>query len=119
MGTLRELQSCLSDKIEELKQRDQLIDELESELDEKDILIKTLQNELDKYRSILKPVSPPIKKRLAMSRDRIKRCAISAEPAKFNELIGLRKVKKFQKSVRYVYPVICIPFVSYFDLQKV
>jgi hypothetical protein len=28
-------------------------------------------------------------------------------------------VKKFQKSVRYVYPVIYIPFVSYFDLQKV
>lgn len=101
MGTLRELQRCLSDKIEELKQRDDLIDELESELDEKDSLIKSLQNELDKYRSILKPASPPIKKRLAMSRDRIKRCAISAEPAKFDAL-SFKKLTKFQKASRYV-----------------
>lgn len=102
MGTLRELQRCLSDKIEELKQRDELIDELESELDEKDALIKTLQNELDKYRSILKPATPPIKKRLAMSRDRIKRCAISAEPTKIDALLSYTKVNKFPKSPRYV-----------------
>ena len=62
MGTLRDLQLALQQKIEELRQRDALIDELELELDEKDALIQKLQTELDKYRSILKPatiVAPP------------------------------------------------------------
>ena len=54
MATLRDLQRALQEKIEELRQRDELIDELENELDEKDAMIKTIQNELDKYRSILK-----------------------------------------------------------------
>ncbi|XP_005107533.1 uncharacterized protein LOC101852120 [Aplysia californica] len=53
MGTLRELQLALQEKIEELRQRDELIDELEGELDEKDSLIQRLQTELDKYRSVL------------------------------------------------------------------
>ncbi|GFO04262.1 cGMP-dependent protein kinase 1 [Plakobranchus ocellatus] len=53
MGTLRDLQLALQEKIEELRQRDSLIDELEGELDEKDSLIQRLQTELDKYRSIL------------------------------------------------------------------
>ncbi|KAH9487994.1 hypothetical protein Btru_066768 [Bulinus truncatus] len=53
MGTLRDLQLALQEKIEELRQRDDLIDELESELDEKESLIQRLQRELDKYRSVL------------------------------------------------------------------
>ncbi|CAG5133067.1 unnamed protein product [Candidula unifasciata] len=53
MGTLRDLQLALQEKIEELRQRDELIDELEGELDEKDSLIQRLQRELDKYRSVL------------------------------------------------------------------
>lgn len=53
MGTLRELQHILRLKLDELRQRDELIDELEKELDEKDELIQKLRNELDKYRSIL------------------------------------------------------------------
>ncbi|KAK3774769.1 hypothetical protein RRG08_019632 [Elysia crispata] len=53
MGTLRDLQLALQEKIEELRQRDSLIDELEGELDEKESLIQRLQTELDKYRSIL------------------------------------------------------------------
>ncbi|XP_078732875.1 cGMP-dependent protein kinase 1-like isoform X1 [Lampetra fluviatilis] len=53
MGTLRDLQYALQAKIEELRQRDQLIDELELELDQKDELIQKLRNELDKYRSVL------------------------------------------------------------------
>lgn len=57
MGTLRDLQLALQQKIEELRQRDALIDELELELDEKDALIQKLQTELDKYRSILRPAT--------------------------------------------------------------
>jgi hypothetical protein len=54
MASLRELQLCLREKIEEVKQRDQLIDELEAELDEKDLLIRRLYSELDKYRAIVR-----------------------------------------------------------------
>ncbi|XP_061673225.1 cGMP-dependent protein kinase 1 isoform X2 [Syngnathoides biaculeatus] len=56
MGTLRDLQFALQLKIEELRQRDTLIDELELELDTKDELIRRLQEELDRYRaSVLLP----------------------------------------------------------------
>ncbi|KAM9391496.1 cGMP-dependent protein kinase 1 [Pholidichthys leucotaenia] len=51
MGTLRDLQYALQLKIEELRQRDTLIDELELELDTKDELIRRLQEELDRYRT--------------------------------------------------------------------
>lgn len=101
MGTLRDLQLSLSEKIQELRQRDELIDELESELDEKDDLIKRLQNELDKYRSILKPASTvvqPTKKRLAQSRDRIKRTAISAESPNSSHILATYKTVKVPKS---------------------
>ncbi|XP_071321803.1 cGMP-dependent protein kinase 1-like [Trachinotus anak] len=50
-GTLRDLQLALQLKIEELRQRDALIDELELELDTKDDLIRHLQIELDRHRS--------------------------------------------------------------------
>ncbi|KAK5607468.1 hypothetical protein CRENBAI_021216 [Crenichthys baileyi] len=50
-GTLRDLQLALQLKIEELRQRDALIDELELELDAKDDLIRQLQIELDKHRN--------------------------------------------------------------------
>ena len=59
MGTLRDLQYALQEKIEELRQRDALIDELELELDQKDELIQKLQNELDKYRSVIRPATMP------------------------------------------------------------
>lgn len=49
-GTLRDLQLALQLKIEELRQRDALIDELELELDTKDDLIRQLQVELDRHR---------------------------------------------------------------------
>ncbi|CAB1332565.1 unnamed protein product, partial [Coregonus sp. 'balchen'] len=51
MGTLRDLQFALQLKIEELRQRDGLIDELELELDTKDDLIRQLQTELDRHRN--------------------------------------------------------------------
>ncbi|XP_016393981.1 cGMP-dependent protein kinase 1-like [Sinocyclocheilus rhinocerous] len=50
MGTLRDLQFALQLKIEELRQRDALIDELELELDAKDDLIRRLGGELDRLR---------------------------------------------------------------------
>lgn len=78
MGTLRDLQLALQGKIQELQQRDDLIDELESELDEKDSLLQTLQNELDKYRSILRPATEQVHHHF---KEKTKRTAISAEPA--------------------------------------
>ncbi|KAM4745172.1 cGMP-dependent protein kinase 1 [Anableps anableps] len=58
MGTLRDLQFALQLKIEELRQRDTLIDELELELDTKDELIRRLQEELDRYRTALSLPGP-------------------------------------------------------------
>ncbi|XP_069037153.1 cGMP-dependent protein kinase 1 [Lepisosteus oculatus] len=76
MGTLRDLQYALQQKIEELRQRDALIDELELELDQKDELIQRLQGELDRYRSSRPSPGPtPPDEPL-----RTKRQAISAEP---------------------------------------
>ncbi|XP_055010018.1 cGMP-dependent protein kinase 1-like [Boleophthalmus pectinirostris] len=87
-GTLRDLQLALQLKIEELRQRDALIDELELELDTKDDLIRQLQIELDRHRklsptpytcgnsggtSLPSPVIPD-------EPQRTKRQAISAEP---------------------------------------
>uniref|UniRef100_A0A7N8YMV2 cGMP-dependent protein kinase n=1 Tax=Mastacembelus armatus TaxID=205130 RepID=A0A7N8YMV2_9TELE len=86
MGTLRDLQYALQEKIEELRQRDALIDELELELDQKDELIQRLQNELDKYRSVIRPATAQQvqaqQQSLALQPDqhRSKRQAISAEP---------------------------------------
>ncbi|XP_029301238.1 cGMP-dependent protein kinase 1-like [Cottoperca gobio] len=88
-GTLRDLQLALQLKIEELRQRDSLIDELELELDTKDDLIRQLQVELDRHRSasqlaanagetantavVQTPAAPD-------EPQRTKRLAISAEP---------------------------------------
>ncbi|XP_005743495.1 cGMP-dependent protein kinase 1-like isoform X2 [Pundamilia nyererei] len=86
MGTLRDLQYALQEKIEELRQRDALIDELELELDQKDELIQRLQNELDKYRSVIRPATAQQvqaqQQSLVLQPDqhRSKRQAISAEP---------------------------------------
>ncbi|GCB61278.1 hypothetical protein scyTo_0012884 [Scyliorhinus torazame] len=82
MGTLRDLQYALQEKIEELRQRDALIDELELELDQKDELIQKLQTELDKYRSVLRPASqqPSQSESISQEQQRTKRQAISAEP---------------------------------------
>lgn len=86
MGTLRDLQYALQEKIEELRQRDALIDELELELDQKDELIQKLQNELDKYRSVIKPATQQVtqKRSELHEQQRTKRQAISAEPTVFD-----------------------------------
>uniref|UniRef100_A0A673WTS0 cGMP-dependent protein kinase n=1 Tax=Salmo trutta TaxID=8032 RepID=A0A673WTS0_SALTR len=75
MGTLRDLQFALQLKIEELRQRDSLIDELELELDTKDDLIRQLQTELDRHRN-----RTQVGTTLPDEPQRTKRQAISAEP---------------------------------------
>lgn len=80
MGTLRDLQYALQEKIEELRQRDALIDELELELDQKDELIQKLQTELDKYRSVIRPATQQVQQKHTEEQQRTKRQAISAEP---------------------------------------
>ncbi|XP_045922689.1 cGMP-dependent protein kinase 1-like isoform X2 [Micropterus dolomieu] len=89
-GTLRDLQLALQLKIEELRQRDSLIDELELELDTKDDLIRQLQVELDKHRCTPQlPVSTAETANTGAAAQtpaapdepqRTKRQAISAEP---------------------------------------
>ena len=53
MATLREFQQALADKIIELRQRDDIIDELELELDKKDAEIDKLRSENSKMRQYL------------------------------------------------------------------
>lgn len=57
MTTLRDFQIALQLKIDELNQRDEIIDELETELADKDTEIEKLQLELGKYRSLLSTTS--------------------------------------------------------------
>ncbi|KAK3565809.1 hypothetical protein QTP86_015570 [Hemibagrus guttatus] len=79
MGTLRDLQFALQLKIEELRQRDALIDELELELDAKDDLIRRLQGELDRLRVTLScPGSATGQHRT--SSVRVKRRSVLTEP---------------------------------------
>lgn len=97
MATLRDMQFALSGKIEEVRQRDDLIDELEQELDEKDQLIQTLRNELEKYKSAVK-VSITV---AAQSRnERQKRTAISAESCKTRAVHDFHKLKRHKKPIR-------------------
>uniref|UniRef100_A0AAZ3Q4M6 cGMP-dependent protein kinase n=1 Tax=Oncorhynchus tshawytscha TaxID=74940 RepID=A0AAZ3Q4M6_ONCTS len=89
MGTLRDLQFALQLKIEELRQRDSLIDELELELDTKDDLIRQLQTELDRHRNApqhagatgsTENTGPGLSPPVPDEPQRTKRQAISAEP---------------------------------------
>lgn len=97
MGTLRDLQLMLREKIQEVEQRDSLIDELEAELDEKDEIIRHLRNELDKYRSIIRPVTKQAHHGNGQLPERSKRTAISAEPSHFGSMLHLLKPKYVAK----------------------
>ncbi|MCI4381231.1 hypothetical protein PGIGA_G00249130 [Pangasianodon gigas] len=79
MGTLRDLQFALQLKIEELRQRDALIDELELELDAKDDLIRRLQGELDRLRVTLSAPGSATGQHRASS-VRVKRRSVITEP---------------------------------------
>jgi len=107
MATLRELQLSLREKIEEVRQRDELIDELEAELEQKDALVNCLYSELDKYRSVVRhrvTFSVDVEDDVPDGRsgcgtgspqqvraDRHKRQAISAEPADTRLVSDLRR----------------------------
>ena len=52
MGTLRDLQLALQDKLNELRQHNKLIDKLHNELEEKESVIRNLNNQLDEYRAV-------------------------------------------------------------------
>ncbi|XP_063050307.1 cGMP-dependent protein kinase 1 [Engraulis encrasicolus] len=87
MGTLRDLQFALQLKIEELRQRDALIDELELELDAKDDLIRRLQTELDRMRATLSTPGASAAGCLALrnSSQRVKRRAVMAESTRWDD----------------------------------
>lgn len=53
MATLRDFQICLQEKLEELRQRDEYIEELEEDLHDRDVIIERLRVELGKYRSLV------------------------------------------------------------------
>ncbi|XP_076852831.1 cGMP-dependent protein kinase egl-4-like isoform X2 [Brachyhypopomus gauderio] len=86
MGTLRDLQFALQLKIEELRQRDALIDELELELDAKDDLIRRLQEELDRLRltlsasALFSPMGQPRAPPLRVKRQSVQSTHASIEP---------------------------------------
>lgn len=102
MATLRDLQIALAEKIEEVRQRDRLIDDLELELDEKDSLIQSLRNELEKYKSAVKvSITAAVR---ANDQDnntlgRRKRTAISAESSK-NRTVDYKSLKRHKKPAR-------------------
>jgi len=97
MATLRELQRLLADALEDIRQRDVLIDSLEQELDEKDALIDALTKELNKYKtavmtSINAAVIGPV---VATSRHH--RPAISGEPVNTRKKVNYRDLKRIKK----------------------
>lgn len=93
MTSLQELRLQLSQSLEDIKRRDELIAALERELDEKDALIRHLKNEIDKFQQVVRPLTREIVSRSICGVDdgeeepkgygkgnRVKRYAISAEP---------------------------------------
>ncbi|KAJ0067488.1 hypothetical protein NL108_007957 [Boleophthalmus pectinirostris] len=92
MGTLRDLQFALQLKIEELRQRDALIDELELELDTKDELIRRLQEELDRYR-VTFPLPGACTDSIAEEDDkqRFKRKTVISEPFTLDQITFSRR----------------------------
>lgn len=54
MATLREFQMALQEKLEEIRERDDFIEELEEEIFEKAASIEHLRLELAKYKSLVK-----------------------------------------------------------------
>ncbi|XP_045082923.1 cGMP-dependent protein kinase 1-like [Coregonus clupeaformis] len=104
MGTLRDLQFALQLKIEELRQRDTLIDELELEMDAKDDLIRRLQGELDRYRATI--ITPPGSSGASAGysaqceeSQRAKRKTILSEPVTLNpRQLALASLKSYNKN---------------------
>ena len=81
--TLKDLQRALRVKIDELRQRDELIDDLERDIGVKDATIKKLNKELETCKSMLRKAqlvpNSSTEKPADTSKERTKRWAISAE----------------------------------------
>ncbi|WAQ97092.1 KGP1-like protein [Mya arenaria] len=101
MCTLRDLQVALAEKMEEVRQRDALIDELEWELDEKEELIASLRNQLDKYRTAMKVSMTAAAARTAAAAEKLphrhNRTAISAESSMTLTHRDYRTLKRHRK----------------------
>ncbi|XP_044053907.1 cGMP-dependent protein kinase 1 isoform X2 [Siniperca chuatsi] len=110
MGTLRDLQFALQLKIEELRQRDTLIDELELELDTKDELIRRLQEELDRYRATVSLPGPSAASAACSAqiedKQRAKRKTVISEPFTLDPvtlaMVSQRSCDKSQESQRLI-----------------
>ncbi|XP_051758221.1 cGMP-dependent protein kinase 1 isoform X1 [Ctenopharyngodon idella] len=106
MGTLRDLQFALQLKIEELRQRDALIDELELELDAKDDLIRRLQGELDRLRLSAPGISAANAGQQRASCLRVRRKALVTEPVTLEPKLVLQNppisYSKSQESKRLI-----------------
>ncbi|XP_067250161.1 cGMP-dependent protein kinase 1 [Chanodichthys erythropterus] len=106
MGTLRDLQFALQLKIEELRQRDALIDELELELDAKDDLIRRLQGELDRLRLSAPGISAANAGQQRASSLRVRRKALVTEPVTLEPKLVLQNLpisySKSQESKRLI-----------------
>ena len=96
-ASLRDVQKELRAKVQELQQRDELIDNLEKELADRDTMIQKLKGDISHYKRILKaagllnaPSAEKAKKRVRH------RMAISAECGT-NIQTDLTKVKKVSK----------------------
>ena len=66
MSSLRDLQRSLALRIEEVKQRDEIIDSLEREIRQRDRQIRQMQVELDKFKQILKPMTQQLAQNLTI-----------------------------------------------------
>lgn len=66
MSSLRDLQHSLAVRMEEVKQRDSLIQHLEREIRSRDTQIKSMQAELDKFKQILKPMTQQLAQNLTI-----------------------------------------------------
>nr|XP_020450221.1 cGMP-dependent protein kinase 1-like [Monopterus albus] len=107
MGTLRDLQFALQLKIEELRQRDTLIDELELELDTKDELIRRLQEELDRYRAtVTLPGPSAVSAAQVEDKQRAKRRTVISEPFTLDPatltMVSHKNCDKSQESQRLI-----------------
>ncbi|XP_045889713.1 cGMP-dependent protein kinase 1 isoform X2 [Micropterus dolomieu] len=106
MGTLRDLQFALQLKIEELRQRDTLIDELELELDTKDELIRRLQEELDRYRATVPLPGPSAASAVCSTetedKQRAKRKTVISEPPILDPLVLHKSCDKSSESQRLI-----------------
>ncbi|XP_042586111.1 cGMP-dependent protein kinase 1 [Cyprinus carpio] len=122
MGTLRDLQFALQLKIEELRQRDALIDELELELDAKDDLIRRLQGELDRLRLSAPGASADGQQRASSLR--VRRKALLTEPVTLEPKLVLQKPpishSKSQESQRLIESALAEnEFMKYLDRDQI